>query len=176
MVQELLSDLIPCPAAIIRLRQPLPWNLRYPDYMSTECTFIVLYIIFCAIDRFFAFFSHAWNQFHPAFFKKANIRAPGTQTFLSSIPIWFAKTALYADWEKTLLSVGIFLHPGYVRASHAIEQNLCIAYQTNNSTNKCCGRYYAKLIFLSGGCHSTRCVCFLFNYIPERKKENETDI
>lgn len=85
--------------------------------------------------EFLPFFSPAWNQFHPAFFKKANIRAPGTQTFLTSIPIWWVETALYADWEKTLLSVGIFLNPRYVRASHATEQNWCIDYQTNNSIN-----------------------------------------
>lgn len=41
---------------------------------------------------------------------------------------------------------------------------------------KSCGRYYGKPIFLSGRCHTTCCVCFLFNFISERQKENKTDV
>jgi hypothetical protein len=63
--------------------------------MSTECKHCFRYN-FCAIDGIFVVLL-AGNQFHPAFFRKANIRAPGTQTFLASIPIWLAETALYAD-------------------------------------------------------------------------------
>lgn len=123
---------------------------------------------------FLPFFSPAWNQFHPAFFKKANIRAPGTQTFLSSIPIWWVETALYADWAKTLLSVGIFLNPGYVRASHATEQNWCIAYQTNNSINiRSVVDIMENLFFLVvAAILLAVSVYFLISYLKDRKKTN----
>ncbi|HAZ7453147.1 hypothetical protein DMS80_19660 [Klebsiella variicola] len=39
--------------------------------MSTECTFIVLYIIFCAIDRFFAFFLARLKPVSSSLFQKS---------------------------------------------------------------------------------------------------------
>ncbi len=88
---------VPMPCRNRQIAAPLLWNLRYPGYMSTECTFIVLYIIFCAIDGIFAFLLARLKPVSSSLFRKANIRTPGTQTFLISKPIWLAKTALYAD-------------------------------------------------------------------------------
>ncbi|KFJ96407.1 hypothetical protein C4Y57_027940 [Klebsiella variicola] len=39
--------------------------------MSTECTFIVLYIIFCAIDRFFAFILARLKPVSSSLFQKS---------------------------------------------------------------------------------------------------------
>ncbi|MPU34153.1 hypothetical protein FK479_09855 [Klebsiella quasipneumoniae] len=39
--------------------------------MSTECTFIVLYIIFCAIDGFFAFFLACLKPVSSSLFNKS---------------------------------------------------------------------------------------------------------
>ncbi|MCE0373418.1 hypothetical protein LVV98_17010, partial [Klebsiella pneumoniae] len=50
---------------------PLLWNLRYPGYMSTECTFIVLYIIFCAIDGIFAFLLARLKPVSSSLFQKS---------------------------------------------------------------------------------------------------------
>ncbi|HBX5445995.1 TPA: hypothetical protein MH453_02165 [Klebsiella pneumoniae] len=53
------------------MRQPLLCNLRYPDYVSTECTFIIFYIIFCAIDAIFAFLLARLKPVSSSLFQKS---------------------------------------------------------------------------------------------------------
>ncbi|QEP92023.1 hypothetical protein FZ929_25220 [Klebsiella pneumoniae] len=65
--------------------------------MSTECTLIIFYIYFFAIDAIFAFLLARLKPVSSSLFRKANIRAPCAETFLVSRPIWLAETALYAD-------------------------------------------------------------------------------
>ncbi|MBN0141059.1 hypothetical protein JTL54_34865, partial [Pseudomonas aeruginosa] len=54
---------------------PFYVTLRCPDYVSTECTFIVLYIIFCAIDGIFAFLLARLKPVSSSLFRKKQISA-----------------------------------------------------------------------------------------------------
>ncbi|EEW3254235.1 hypothetical protein C5F40_02515 [Escherichia coli] len=78
--------------------------------------------------------------------------------------------------KKTLLSVGIFLNPGYVRASHATAQNWCIDYQTNNSINiRPVVDIMENLFFLVIAVILLAVsVYFLISYLKDRKKTKLT--
>lgn len=77
---------------------------------------------------------------------------------------------------KTLLSVGIFLNPWYVRASHATAQNWCIAYQINNSINiRPVVDIMENLFFLVvAAILLAVSVYFLISYLKDRKKTKLT--
>ncbi|MBN0238461.1 small membrane protein, partial [Pseudomonas aeruginosa] len=71
---------------------------------------------------------------------------------------------------------GIFLNPGYVRASHATAQNWCIAYQTNNSINiRPVVDIMENLFFLVvAAILLAVSVYFLISYLKDRKKTKLT--
>jgi hypothetical protein len=140
--------------------------------MSTECTFIVLYIIFCAIDRIFAFFLARLKPVSSSLFQKQISARQALKLFCH--PSQFGEWNSIMPIEKTLLSVGIFLNPGYVRASHATEQNWCIAYQTNNSINiRSVVNIMENLFFLVvAAILLAVSVYFLISYLKDRKKRS----